>query len=80
MCYVTNKPEEEQHFGKVYQHTSPGVGRFIVITGYKEVDGTLYREAYDLGRQRWHAALVGLLFRSVSTRRAWEADEGDGRV
>jgi hypothetical protein len=55
MYYVTYNPEEEQHFGKIYQHNTPGVGHFIVIKGYKEVDGTMYYEAYDpdLGGQRY---------------------------
>lgn len=80
MYYVTYNPEEEQHFGKIYQHTSPGVGHFIVITGYKEVDGTMYYEAYDpdLGRQRCHAELAGLLFRGVSAYRKWQANKSDG--
>lgn len=45
--YLTYNADAMQHVGKFYQVNAPDSGHFIVIKGYKVVDGKIYFDAYD---------------------------------
>ncbi|HTE29860.1 MAG TPA: C39 family peptidase, partial [Chryseolinea sp.] len=47
MYYVTKEQRPEHHTNKFYAAEYIGWGHFIVIKGYKKVDGIVYYEAYD---------------------------------
>jgi hypothetical protein len=47
MFYVDSAVDPEHHVNKFYDTNSAGWGHFIVIKGYKEVDGTVFFETYD---------------------------------
>ncbi len=47
MYYVKASHVQKYHYNKFYATNAPDWGHFIIIKGYKEVDGTLYFEAYD---------------------------------
>lgn len=47
MFYVEYTKDPEYHVNKFYTTNGAGWGHFIVIKGYKTVDGTLFYEAYD---------------------------------
>lgn len=47
MYYVDYRTDGEYHFNKFYITENAGWGHFIVIKGYKVVDGQIFFEAYD---------------------------------
>jgi hypothetical protein len=47
MFYVSFSKYPEHHLNKFYETNSAGWGHFIVVKGYKEVDGMILYEAYD---------------------------------
>lgn len=47
MYYVKASYAQKYHYNKFYATNAPDWGHFIIIKGYKEVDGILYYEAYD---------------------------------
>lgn len=47
MYYVTYSNVSKYRYNKFYTTNAPEWGHFIVIKGYKEVDDTLFFEAYD---------------------------------
>lgn len=47
MYYITKTDNAEWHVDKFYNTSSTGWGHFIVIKGYKKVDGAIEFEAYD---------------------------------
>jgi hypothetical protein len=46
MNYIRSSEEEDFHVDKFYPTTS-GWGHFIVLKGYKRVDGNVFFETYD---------------------------------
>lgn len=47
MFYVSYNPDKNFRFGRFFTSTSSGTGHFIVVKGYKIVDGITYFEVYD---------------------------------
>ena len=47
MFYVSFSKYPEHHLNKFYETNAAGWGHFIVVKGYKEVDGKILYEAYD---------------------------------
>lgn len=49
MYYVRNATNDQWHIDKFYRTQEPESGHFIILKGYKLVDGQLFFEAYDSG-------------------------------
>lgn len=47
MFHVDTERDPENHVNKFYTASSLGWGHFMVVKGYKEVDGNLFYETYD---------------------------------
>ena len=47
MFYVQYHKDPEYHVNKFYETNDAGWGHFIVVKGYKEIDGTVFYETYD---------------------------------
>jgi len=47
MFYISSETNPQYHVDRFYETSSSGWGHFIVIKGYKEVNNTLFFEAYD---------------------------------
>ncbi len=47
MYYALYNPDPTQHTNKFYVTTAPNWGHFLLVKGYKQVDGKLYYEIYD---------------------------------
>ena len=47
MFYVDNFTDPEYHVNKFYTTNGAGWGHFIVVKGYKQIDGKVFYETYD---------------------------------
>ncbi len=47
MFYITYQKKNSWHVDKFYQTSNTGWGHFIIIKGYKQVDGNIFFEVYD---------------------------------
>jgi len=47
MYYVDDADDPEHHVNRFYAAGGPGWGHFMVVKGYKEIDGKVFYETYD---------------------------------
>lgn len=47
MFHVDYEKDPEHHVNKFYETNSVGWGHFLVVKGYKEIDGKVFYETYD---------------------------------
>jgi len=47
MFHVDYHKDPEYHVNKFYETNGPGWGHFIIVKGYKEIDGKVFYETYD---------------------------------